>query len=38
MILDTGRIVEYGERSKLEQDETSKFSKLMRAGMEDMLA
>jgi ATP-binding cassette subfamily B protein len=38
MILENGRIVEYGERVALEQQSTSRFAKLLRAGMEDMLA
>jgi len=38
MILDAGGIVEYGVRSKLEKDETSHFAKLLRTGMEDVLA
>ena len=38
MILEHGRIVEYGERLVLEQQLTSRFAKLLRAGMEDMLS
>lgn len=37
MILDEGRIVEYGPRKALERDETSRFSNLLRTGMEDVL-
>ena len=37
MILDGGRIVEYGARVDLANDETSRFAKLLRVGMEDVL-
>lgn len=38
MILDDGRIVEFGERASLAQDENSQFAHLLRVGMEDVLA
>lgn len=38
MILDNGRIVEYGERVQLAQDASSRFANLLKVGMEDVLA
>ena len=37
MILDEGRIVEYGPREKLEADVTSRFANLLRSDLEDVL-
>ena len=37
MILEQGRIAEFGERVSLAQDPSSKFSQLLRAGMEEAL-
>jgi ATP-binding cassette subfamily B protein len=38
LIVDRGRIVEFGERSSLAADPESRFSTLLRTGMEDLLA
>jgi ATP-binding cassette, subfamily B, bacterial len=38
MILDNGRISEYGSRIKLAEDAESQFSRLLRTGMEEVLA
>src|SRR5262245_47879703 len=38
MILDGGRIVEHGERARLAADPDSRFSQLLRTGMEEVLA
>jgi len=38
MILDHGRIIEYGDRTTLEADSTSKFSTLIKTGFEEVLA
>jgi ATP-binding cassette subfamily B protein len=37
MILDNGRCQEYGERTTLERDPTSRFAHLLRAGLEEVL-
>lgn len=38
MILDSGRIIEMGNRRKLADDPESRFSQLLQTGMEEMLA
>ena len=38
LILEDGRVVEYGEREALVADESSRFSRLLRAGIEEVLA
>src|SRR5262249_61266034 len=38
LILDGGRIVEHGERARLAADPDSRFSQLLRTGMEEVLA
>ena len=38
LILEEGRIAEYGSRKALEDDTQSQFSQLLRTGMEDVLA
>ena len=38
MILQEGQIDEYGDRAQLEQDPSSRFSALLRAGLEEVLA
>jgi ATP-binding cassette subfamily B protein len=38
LILEDGRVVEHGERLKLAADPGSRFSRLLRAGMEEVLA
>lgn len=38
MILEHGRIVEYGKRTELAADPQSRFSRLLRTGLEDVLA
>jgi ABC-type multidrug transport system fused ATPase/permease subunit len=38
MILDKGRILEYGPREELARDPASRFHQLMRTGLEEMLA
>lgn len=38
MILEGGRIREYGEYAALENDPNSRFSSLLRTGLEEMLA
>ena len=37
MILDEGRIAEYGARAKLAKDETSRFAQLLQTGLEEAL-
>lgn len=37
MILDNGQVIEYGERSFLAAEPASRFSQLLRAGMEEVL-
>jgi ATP-binding cassette subfamily B protein len=38
MILDSGHVVEYGERERLASDPTSRFSGLLQTGLEEVLA
>lgn len=38
MILDHGRVVEYGRRAELAADQSSRFARLLRTGLEDVLA
>jgi ATP-binding cassette subfamily B protein len=38
MIIDDGRVAEYGERAALERDPGSRFAGLMRTGLEEVLA
>jgi ATP-binding cassette subfamily B protein len=38
MILDDGHIVEFGERAALSADPASRFSELLRTGLEEVLA
>ena len=38
LILDDGRVVEFGERSTLAADPTSRFSRFLRVGLEEVLA
>lgn len=38
LILDSGRVVEYGDRRQLLDDPDSRFSALMRSGMQEVLA
>jgi ATP-binding cassette subfamily B protein len=38
LILEEGRIVEQGPRAALAQDQTSRFSELLRTGLEQVLA
>jgi len=38
MVLEAGRIVEYGQRATLAQDPGSRFAALLRAGLEEVLA
>jgi ATP-binding cassette subfamily B protein len=38
MILDNGRIVEYGPREQLEQDASSRFAQLLATSLETVLA
>ena len=38
LILDQGRLVEYGPRAQLERDPHSRFAHLLRTGMEDVLS
>jgi ATP-binding cassette subfamily B protein len=38
LILEAGRVVEYGPRARLAADPTSRFSRLLRAGLEEALA
>ena len=38
LILEHGRIVEYGPRTSLESDSTSRFYRLLRSGPEEVLA
>jgi ATP-binding cassette subfamily B protein len=38
MILDRGRVVEFGERTSLQNDRGSRFSQLLATGMEEALA
>jgi ABC-type multidrug transport system fused ATPase/permease subunit len=38
MILDNGRILEHGERRLLAADSTSRFAKLLKVGLEEVLA
>ena len=38
LILDNGRVVEYGERARLAEDPTSRFYHLLQTGMEEVLA
>jgi ATP-binding cassette subfamily B protein/ATP-binding cassette subfamily C protein len=38
MVLDDGRIAEYGPREELARHPSSRFSQLLRAGVEEVLA
>ena len=38
LILEAGRVVEYGPRAQLAADPTSRFAHLLRTGMEEVLA
>lgn len=38
LVLEDGRVVEFGERKALAADESSRFSRLLAAGMEEVLA
>jgi ATP-binding cassette subfamily B protein len=38
LILDNGQVAEYGERAGLVADADSRFSQLLRTGMEEVLA
>jgi len=38
LILDSGRVVEHGEREALEQDVTSQYYRLLQTGLEEVLA
>lgn len=38
LVLDQGRIVEFGERSALAADSSSRYSQMLVVGMEEMLA
>ena len=38
MILEDGQIAEYGERSQLAKDTSSRFHNLLRTGLEEVLA
>jgi len=38
LILDGGEVAELGPRAELAEDESSRFSRLLRVGMEEVLA
>jgi ATP-binding cassette subfamily B protein len=38
LILDTGKVVEYGNRQKLASDPASRFYQLLQTGMDEVLA
>lgn len=38
LILDNGKIIEYGERSRLAEDPSSRFHRLLQTGLEEVLA
>jgi ATP-binding cassette subfamily B protein len=38
MILDSGKIVEFGDRARLANDPSSRFYQLLQTGLEEVLA